>query len=118
MNQTKKHLIATSILRYGFAAVFLWFGIMEIFNPGAWVGFIPKWITAFSAHSFVLVNGAVEIIFGVALAFDFYVSIVATLLALHLLLIIIEVGLGAIGIRDVGLMFALFALAVLAFKED
>ena len=117
----KQQLIATSILRYGFAAVFLWFGIMELGNPGSWVGFIPSWITAFtglSAHSFVLVNGAVEIIFAVALAFDFYTSVVAGLLALHLLAIVVEVGIDPIGVRDIGLMLALVSLSILAFPEE
>ena len=106
---------APVVLRLGLAAVFFWFGFTQIFDQSGWTGLIPAWITSLtgmSAETIVLFNGIAEVIGAFLLACGFYTRIVAALLALHLLTIIFDVGLGAVGVRDAGLMFALISVAL------
>src|SRR3989344_4463620 len=60
----------------------------------------------------VLLNGAFETLLGVCLAFGLFVRYAALALALHLFVIIFEIGLTAIGVRDFGLALATLALAL------
>jgi uncharacterized membrane protein YphA (DoxX/SURF4 family) len=102
------------ILRYGLAFLFLWFGFSQFFDTGNWISWVPQWATAFSgldAEDIVLANGALEVILGSFLAIGIWVRWSAFLLALHLLLIVFEIGLTPIGVRDLGLFFASVALA-------
>ncbi len=112
-----KSFIAQLILRYGFTAVFIWFGLSQIMHPDMWTGLIPAWLTGLtglSAHTFVLVNGSVEIILALCLALGLFVPIVAVLLSLHLFTIAADLGLTAVGVRDIGLALAVLALAFLS----
>lgn len=80
-----------------------------------WESYIPQWstsLTGFSSGSLVLFNGIFELVFAVLLAAGYRIRIVATLLALHMLIIVIEVGLTAVGVRDIGLLFALVSVAL------
>lgn len=103
-----------ALLRVGLAMVFIWFGSNQLLNQAMWVGLIPKsliTLTGISAATFVTLNGIFEIVMAVLLAFGIGIRIVATLLFLHLITIIGDLGLNAIGIRDVGLMFAMLSVA-------
>ena len=112
-NNLKK--FAPTVLRLGMVFVFVWFGLNQLMNQSMWASLIPIWIinmTGISAGAFVIINGIFEIVMAVLLAFGIQVRIVAILLALHLFTIICDIGLSAIGVRDVGLMFALISLAL------
>lgn len=103
-----------ALLRVGLTMVFIWFGSNQLLNQAMWVGLIPKsliTLTGISAATFVTLNGIFEIVMAVLLAFGIGIRIVATLLFLHLITIIGDLGLNAIGIRDVGLMFAMLSVA-------
>lgn len=103
-----------ALLRVGLTMVFIWFGSNQLLNQAMWVGLIPKsliTLTGISAATFVTLNGIFEIVMVVLLAFGIGIRIVATLLFLHLITIIGDLGLNAIGIRDVGLMFAMLSVA-------
>lgn len=103
------------VLRVGLAFVFLWFGYAQVTGPDAWVGLIPAFITnltGFSAHTFVLLNGSLEIIGGILLVFGFFTRIVAFLFFLHMISIVFGLGLTDIGVRDVGLASACLSLAL------
>ncbi len=104
---------APVILRLGLAMVFLWFGITQLQNQAMWIGFIPTWIISMSgltATTIVILNGMFEVMMAVLLAFGIQIRIVSFLLSIHLLTIIGDVGLSAVGIRDVGLFFALLSI--------
>ena len=106
---------APLILRGGIAFVFLWFGCTQLYDVASWTGMIPDWavqFTGMTAHSLVYVNALGELIIGVLLALGFQTRIVATLLAIHLCMIVGELGLNAIGIRDVGLIAATLSIAL------
>lgn len=110
---------APAIVRLGLAFVFLWFGLSQLFGPSSWIGLIPSWLvslTGISATTFVILNGLFEVIAGTLLVFGIWTRIVAGLLFLHLITIIFDVGLSAIGIRDIGL--ALATLSVSLYGQD
>lgn len=102
------------ILRVGIAIVFVWFGIHQLMSQTMWVSLIPAWVvslTGLTAKTLVILNGIFEVVMAFLLAIGYKIRIVAVLLSLHLLSIIGDLGLTAVGIRDVGLLFATLAIA-------
>lgn len=109
----KRKALGRAILRIGMALVFLWFGIDQIIEPNAWIGFIPEWVLGMvplSATVFIYLNAAFEIVFGAALLFGLFTRFVAFLLFLHIADITLTVGFSAIGVRDFGLSVAMFTI--------
>ena len=104
--------LATVILRLSLALVFLYFGISQLNDPGAWSGFVPDFfkVSGISGNNVVLLNGFVEIVLGGFLLIGLYVRISALLLSLHLFGIAFSIGFNPLGIRDFGLAFATLAL--------
>ncbi|SRR5258708_6949419 len=113
MNKYKK--FAPVVLRYGLAFVFLWFGGSQLRDQAMWTSYIPDWATNLSGQSvstLVLINGLFEIIASVFLLMGFKVRIMASLLFLHLLTIVFELGFTSIGVRDIGLSVAALSVAL------
>ena len=97
---------AQALLRYGVAAVILWFSFAQFSNKTQWTAYIPDSIvsmTGISAIILVYLNATFELVFGILLVFGWQTRIVALLLALHLFDIMYVVGYGEIGVRDFGL---------------
>lgn len=108
------------ILRYGLAAMFMWFGFSQLFDGVNWVSWVPEWapmLLHIPPAMIVLANGLFEVVAGAFLAAGIFVRPVAVLLALHLAVITVEIGLTAIGVRDFGLTVATVALAFLYTPE-
>ena len=100
---------ASAMLRYGMAAVILWFSLQQFLHTSAWTAYIPDSIVAMThleASTLVILNALFELVFGIALVFGWKVRIVSLLLALHLFDIMWTVGYGEIGARDFGLAVA------------
>ena len=115
MNNKNIKNLSPIILRFGLAIVFIWFGTNQIINQAEWVYLIPQSIlsiTGLTASTVVLINGVFEIIMAALLACGIQIRIVAILLSLHLLMIIGDVGINAIGIRDIGLLFGMVSVAL------
>jgi len=101
------------ILRIGMSLVFLWFGSQQLLHTSMWTSLIPDYalsMSHLSAATLVHINGAFEIVFGLALILGIFPRITALLLALHMLDITFTVGYGAIGVRDFGLSIATIAI--------
>lgn len=110
---TSQHEWGVLILRLGLAILFLWFGFSQLFDGVNWVGWVPDWAVSFlhiPPAMIVLLNGSFEVIAGSLLALNIFTRWAALLLALHLLVLVVEIGLNEIGMRDFGLMMATFAL--------
>lgn len=104
------------VLRVGLATLFLWFGFSQFFDQSAWTSWVPDWamhLTGLEAEMIVLLNGGLEIALGVLLALGLYIRPAAILLGLHLAVLVFEIGLSPIGMRDFAIMMATFALALL-----
>ncbi len=102
-----------TVLRIGMALIAIWFGAQELLYPQMWVSYIPDSVVAFShlnANFLVHMNGAFELVFGLALLVGIKTRITAFLLSIHMLDITYVVGYGALGIRDLGLAFGLIAV--------
>lgn len=104
---------APVVLRLGIVGVLAWFGYSQVAAPGQWESWVPAWTSGLglSAHTVVLANGGFELIAAVLLLLGLYTRLVAFLVALHLFLIVFEIGLTAIGVRDFGLAMASLALS-------
>jgi len=109
---------APIVLRIGMSLIILWFGVQQIIDVTAWVGYLPAWTTVLpvSQHGLIYLNGTFEIVFGIFMLLGFYTRFVTVLLALHLFDITYVVGYNAIGMRDLGLAIA--TLAVFLYGED
>ncbi len=113
MNHQSRY--APVILRLGLAGVFLWFGTTQLLDQAMWTSLIPDWLvnlTGISAASFVVINSLFEVVFGVLLVLGVWTRVAAALLFLHLLTIIFDVRLTAIGVRDIGLAIATLSIAI------
>lgn len=87
MSQTQ---IGISILRFGLATVFIWFGVSQLLNPTEWIGWVPVWameLSGLSDMTILKINAFVEIVGGALLAFGIYTRVVAAVLAVHVALI-------------------------------
>jgi uncharacterized membrane protein YphA (DoxX/SURF4 family) len=103
---------APVILRIGLSFVFLWFGLSQIIDQSMWLSLIPSSIvelTGISAKTIVIFNGVFEVIAAVLLACGVRIRLVATLLFLHMVLIVFHLGFTAIAVRDIGITFGLLA---------
>ncbi len=109
------------ILRLGLAVLFLWFGFSQLLDGINWVSWVPEWavnVFHLPPAMIVLANGLFEVVAGALLALNIWTRPVAFVLALHLLVITIEIGATAIGMRDLALTAATFALSLLARKAE
>ena len=102
-----------TVLRIGMAVIAVWFGSQELLYPQMWTNYIPDSIVSISglnANFLVHMNGAFELIFGIALLLGIKTRVTALFLTLHMFDITYVVGYGALGIRDLGLAFGLLAV--------
>ncbi len=102
------------LLRYSVALLFLWFGLNQLFNAGAWVAWLPPWVEQLPIEplSFIYVNGILETVFGLCLALGLFTRFSALVLSLHLFGIAFSLGYNDIAVRDFGLALATMAVAL------
>jgi len=106
-------LYSPSVLRYGMAAVILWFSLQQFINASAWTAFVPDSVVSLShmnATTLVYFNALFELVFGVMFLFGWQTRLAALLLSLHLFDIMWAVGYSEIGVRDLGLAVATFVV--------
>lgn len=103
-----------AVLRWGLAIVFLYFGISQLMYPERFVGWLPAEVAMIplAPKIIVILNGALELLFGTALALGLYTRIAAFILGSHLAGITYTIGLTEIGFRDLGLSIATLALVL------
>ncbi|HIH14757.1 MAG: hypothetical protein QT08_C0009G0003 [archaeon GW2011_AR17] len=106
------------LLRYAVAFLFLWFGLNQLFNAGAWVAWLPSWVESLPIDpvSFILLNGFFESLFGLCLALGVFTRFSALVLGLHLFGIAFSLGYNDIAVRDFSL--ALATMAVVFYGSD
>ena len=108
------------ILSYFLGFVVLWFGANEIMSPAKWTVFVPEFMKALVGAQMlvdlVILHGILLVVCGLALVFNYYRRLAASIVCLMLLDIIITLflgeGLDEIVARDIGLLGMAFALAL------
>jgi uncharacterized membrane protein YphA (DoxX/SURF4 family) len=108
---------APALTRWGIAAVFLWFGLNQIFDSAAFMGYLPDFMLSLEyAQTLIILNGVGETVLGTLLLLGFFIRPVALLLFLHLVGITINLGYNDIAVRDTGL--AIVTLAIFLRGKD
>ncbi|MBI2632508.1 hypothetical protein HYW75_05880 [Candidatus Pacearchaeota archaeon] len=120
LNKSNREVLVSFFLRAGLAVVFLYAAISAFLNPLAWAGYIPAFVQAIiPAKTFLHIHSIFNILLSVWLLSKkqvFYASIIASLA----LLAIIFFNYTALDIifRDVAILFAAIALAIISYKKD
>jgi len=109
---------AKYLLIIGLAFVFGYFGIDKLIHPEFWLGWIPEWMegmVGLTRENWLVIIGLTEALLAILLLIPVRVvqRVGATLIALHLVAILTQVGWNDIGIRDLGLLFSTLALIFL-----
>jgi len=111
--------LASFLIRAGLAITFLYASVSAFLDPGAWVGFIPKFIKEIiNPGIFLHIHSVGEVILSLWLLSNkkiFYASIASALALIGI--IIFNISALDILFRDIALLFAAFALAALSYKE-
>lgn len=110
--------IAVWCLTAALVIVFGWFGIEKFQNPLLWIGFLPMWTDGFlgvSKDIWLMVMGVLELLFALMLIIPVrrVRQAGALLIAAHLVVVVLQVGLNDIGVRDLGLLLSSVALFLL-----
>lgn len=110
--------MAPLFLRLGLATMFLYAAISSFINPNEWVGYLPTFVKDMLPATLVLgVFSVIELILAAWLLSGVYVRFAALVCAGMLLGIVVSnFSLLPISFRDIGLIFAALALAVI--KDD
>jgi uncharacterized membrane protein YphA (DoxX/SURF4 family) len=113
MDYNKMKDNAPAVLRISLSLVFLWFGLTNLFNPEALVGYLSpaiRNIIPFAPTTFMILTGIFEVVFGILLLLGLFTRLAALLFTIHVLGIAISLGYNDIAIRDIGLAAAVFAV--------
>ncbi len=98
-------------LSWGLGVVFVWIGLNILKNPNDWIGFVPQNVPFDIAREAALkIGGAFDIALGVALILRWWQRTAALAATIHIGAVLIQNGIDAVLIRDVGLLAAALAL--------
>jgi len=98
-------------LSWGLGLVFLWIGLNILRSPNNWLGFVPQSVPLGMARETALKFGGIfDLALGVALVLRWWPKTAALLAALHIAFVLVQNGIDAVLIRDVGLLGAALAL--------
>lgn len=106
------------ILQLGLAFTFLYAGIDSLTHPQDWIGFVPGWIHTLGITKELALRGQsfAQILLAVLLLSGWKKRIVASIIALNILVIILVNGFGRdifpVTFRDVGLLAIAVYLAM------
>jgi len=114
-----REVLVSFFLRSGLAIVFFYAATSAYLNPQDWIGFIPQFVrNIIDPTLFLHIHSAAEVILGLWLLSDKKTVYAASISALSIFTIIIF-NPGALDIifRDVAILFAAIALAILSYKN-
>jgi uncharacterized membrane protein YphA (DoxX/SURF4 family) len=118
-----------TLARVGLGAMVLAAGVHKLLDPAAWAVYVVPWLEPFillSPVEFMVLNGWLELAFGLALLLDRYTALASLVAAVSLTatvgyLLVVWVTSGAFGdvlARDVGLALLGWAVFVSAVSAD
>jgi uncharacterized membrane protein YphA (DoxX/SURF4 family) len=105
--------IGPALTRIGVAVVFLVFGVWQFVDPVSWYGYLPASLPfGLSPATALYLNGALDVLLGVALILGIFARIVAIIAAVHLAIITSTLGWNDVTVRDLGLVIVLLGVAI------
>ena len=106
-------------LRFGLAAVFLWFGIDKMFHPSYWLNaWVPQNIQSLISQfgltglQFIYLNGVFEILVGLRLVTGVFTKFFSALATLFLIGVLIFVGISEVTVRDFAMIGGFIAIVL------
>jgi uncharacterized membrane protein YphA (DoxX/SURF4 family) len=106
-------------LRFGLAAVFMWFGLDKFIDPQHWLQvWIPataqQWVSGIgmAPHDLLFLQGIVEVLISISLATGYFIRFFAIGATVLLAVSAIVHGPDVLLIRDIGLVGGLVSLAL------
>lgn len=112
--------VAYHILRISMAITFLWIGILIFKDPEAWGSFLQPWAQNFlllPLKQAMIMTAVLDLVVGAFLLIDVLTWLAAIIASVHLVVILVTVGIDAVTVRDIGLLGAAIALAVVAWPK-
>lgn len=106
---------AFTVLRLGIGITFLWIGMMIWRQPTIWGAMIQPWAAALlpaPLEQMMVSTAILDMLVGALLIVNIFTWPAALLGTIHLIIVLITVGIDGITVRDIGLMFATFAIAM------
>ena len=103
-----------TVLRFAGGAYFVWFGVSKLIHPELWYAGVPSWVWPYMpipAESFILLQGVVEFLMGLAIILGRWVRVATGLAMVFLCLRLAAFGLNEVIVRDnalIGVYLALF----------
>ncbi|WP_254537526.1 DoxX family membrane protein [Halomarina litorea] len=118
----------TTLSRVALGAMVLLAGVHKVLDPGAWAVYVTDWLAPWlvvSPETFMLVNGVLEVGFGLAILADRYTAFAAGVAAVSLTATVgylavvwaLSGRFGDVLARDVGLAGLALAVAVAALRD-
>ncbi|WP_254829993.1 DoxX family membrane protein [Haloglomus salinum] len=119
---------SATLARVGLGLMVLLAGVHKLLAPGAWAFYVVDWLEPFivlSPVDFMLLNGWLELAFGLAIIVDRYTAFAAAVAAVSLTATVGYLGIvwvtagrfGDVLARDVGLAALAWAVLVEALKK-
>lgn len=123
---------ALPLMRIGLGAVILLAGAHKLVAPEVWTRYAAPWVTGLWPETLIaferamVLNGAFEVLFGLALVAGVYTAVIAGIVALSLGAVVLDLLTGAVMtgkyvdilIRDVGLLSLATGVTVLSAKHE
>lgn len=123
---------ALPVLRIGLGMVILLAGAHKLVAPSAWTKYAGPWMTdtwpeaLLSFETAMVLNGALEILFGLAILAGVYTAVAAGVVAVSMLAVVFELAIGAVMtgehvdvlIRDIGLFALATGVTLLAAERE
>lgn len=120
------------VVRIGLGTVILLAGAHKLVAPEVWTKYAAPWVITLwpegllSFERLMVLNGVVEILFGLAILAGVYTAITAGIVALSIFAVVVDLLTGAITtgkhvdvlIRDVGLLALATGVTLLAAKRE
>lgn len=124
--------VARPLLRGGLGVVLFLAGAHKLVAPAIWTNYAAPWVTdvwpvwLLDFESFMILNGVIEVLFGIALVANVYPTVLAGITALSLLAVVINLGTGALTtgehvdilIRDLGLVVLATGVTLLCAQRS
>lgn len=111
---------ALKILRIGLAVTFLWIGFLIFKAPLAWAAYFKPWaanLLPVSLETAMIGTAILDIIISILFLIDSLAWLAGLLGAFHLAIVLIVSGINSVTVRDIGLLFASFAVFLASFRK-